>query len=140
MCGYFVFSSVREGLLIVVKSASLLPASSIFSTAFPSTELIATSKMGIDCFDVPFTVMTYHVSWRVGFSPNLFAASLEMKFLPDPVRQPISNLWSHNFQEISEFLFVRQWLVVYLRCEHVFEYNPVCWRALEWSYFQLWKF
>ena len=97
MCACFAFSSAMVGLLIVVKSTILLPVTSSFSLAFPSTELIAISKMGIDCFFVPFTVTMWRDSCLTGFRPSLLITSLETKFLPDPV--------SRYAQNVSPFIF-----------------------------------
>jgi hypothetical protein len=83
---------MKVGLFTVVKSGISAPVISIFSNARPSTELIVTSNTGIDAFLDPFTVRMFLLAWRWGDSLNCRTASIEMKFLPEPVSRYAQNV------------------------------------------------
>ena len=79
------------GLSTVVKSDILILVISILSLDIPSSESMAISQIGNNCFLVPFTVTRCLVSCRTGLRFNLLTASFDMKSLPAPVAK-----WAQN--------------------------------------------
>ena len=77
--------SFMSGILTVANSGILLPVTSILSLVLPSMESMPMWKIGMDCRFVLFSVTIWRVSWWVVVNFSWLAASLDMKFRPDPV-------------------------------------------------------
>ena len=96
MCSYLVFSSLKSGLVIVVKSLMFAPVTSISSDALLSTDFTTILYIGSACFFVPLTVMMFFISCLIGFNLSILMASVEIKFLLDPVSKNAHNVSSFD--------------------------------------------
>ena len=69
---------------------------SISSDVLLSTDFTTTLYIGSACFFVPLMVIIFFVSCLIGFNLSILMASVEIKFLPDPVSKNAHNVSSFD--------------------------------------------
>ena len=73
---------------------------SISSDALLPADFTTILYIGSACFFVSLTVIIFLVSCLIGFNLSILMASVEIKFLPDPVSKNAHNVSSFDTTEI----------------------------------------